>query len=55
MGKYNDEVKTSENFAEEFFGEVEFLVASALMKDNKQHYLSKILKLIKEYKPKMVK
>ena len=54
MGKYHDEVKTCENLAKEFFVAAEFLVASALMKDNKQYYLNRLFKLINKYKPKMV-
>lgn len=55
MGKYNDEVKTCENLAKEFFDELEFIIYAGLMKDNKHEYLVKATDLIKEYKPKMVK
>jgi len=55
MGKYNDEVKTVENLAEDFFYALEVYVNKALMKDNKDAYLKRIVDLIKEYKPKMVK
>lgn len=47
-------LKIAENFSKEFIDQLEFLVARALMKDNKQDYLSKILKLINECKSKMV-
>jgi len=54
MVNYFDEIKTAENFAEEFFEEVEILIQSALMKDNKDDYLRKILKLVNEYKQKIL-
>ena len=41
MVNYFDEIKTAENFAEEFFNEVEILIQSALMKDNKNSKISK--------------
>jgi len=55
MGKYNDEVKTCENLAEEFFNELEMIVYSSLMKDNTDQGIWNIRNLIKKYKPKMVK
>lgn len=54
MGRYVDEVKTAENFAEEFFDEIEILIQSALMKDNKEEYLRRMLKLVEEYKEKIL-
>jgi len=53
--KYQDEVKTCENFAEEFFNELEMIVYSSLMKDNTDQGIWNIRNLIKKYKPKMVK
>ncbi len=53
MMGYLDEVKTSENLAEELFEQLEYLVYSALMKDNKDYYLKEIRDLIKVYKQKM--
>ena len=54
MVNYFDEIKTAENFAEEFFDEAEVLIQSALMKDNKDDYLRKVLKLVKEYRQKIL-
>lgn len=51
---YVDEIKTCENLAEELFEELEMLVYSALMKDNKDDYLREIRELIQEYKPKIL-
>lgn len=34
----------------EVFDEIEVLIQSALMKDNKDEYLRMVLKLVKEYK-----
>lgn len=51
---YNDEIKTCENLAEEFFDQLEDLVYSALLKEYRLGHLFAIRDLIKEYKPKMV-
>lgn len=54
MGKYNDEVKTCENLAKEFFEELESIIYAGLMKDNKHYYLVKVTDLMKKYKEKMI-